>query len=103
MSEYSLPLGLRNEVEEHLSELLKAGIIKEEKTEFYSPAFIIRKENGKIRLVVDYRYLNSLTIKTHQYLPKISDILTSYKDSSIFSLIDLNQGHYQIRMHPRDI
>ncbi|KAG0442789.1 Retrovirus-related Pol polyprotein from transposon [Dictyocoela muelleri] len=103
INEYPVPLGIRKEVEDHLNELIKTKIITETNTEYIFPAFIIRKKNGKIRLVVDYRYLNSLTQKTHQYLPKISEILACLKGSKIFSQIDLNQGYYQIKMHPDDI
>ncbi|KAG0420320.1 Retrovirus-related Pol polyprotein from transposon 17.6 [Dictyocoela roeselum] len=103
MNEYPVPLGIRKDVEDHLNELINAKIITETNTEYISPAFIIKKKNGKLRLVVDYRYLNSITQKTHQYLPKISEIIVSLKDAKIFSPIDLNQGYYQIRMYPNDI
>ncbi|KAG0440502.1 Retrovirus-related Pol polyprotein from transposon 17.6 [Dictyocoela muelleri] len=103
MNEYLVPLGIRKDVEEHLEELINTKIISETSTEYISPAFIIKKKNGKLRLFVDYRYLNSITQKTHQYLPKISEILASLKDANIFSQIDLNQGYYQIRMYPDDI
>ncbi|KAG0437017.1 Retrovirus-related Pol polyprotein from transposon opus [Dictyocoela muelleri] len=103
LNEYPVPLGIREEVEEHINDLINAGVIKEAETDFISPAFIIRKKNGKLRLVVDYRYLNSLTRKNHQYIPKISEILASLKNSKVFSQLSLNQGYYQIRMHPDDI
>ncbi|KAG0426338.1 Retrovirus-related Pol polyprotein from transposon 17.6, partial [Dictyocoela muelleri] len=61
------------------------------------------KKNGKIRLVVDYRYLNSISKKTHQFTPKIKKILATLHGSKIFSKIDLNLGYYQIKMKPEDI
>ncbi|KAG0441246.1 Retrovirus-related Pol polyprotein from transposon opus [Dictyocoela muelleri] len=103
MKEYPVPLGIRDEVKNHLDELITNKIITETNTEFISPAFIIRKKNGKIRLVVDYRYLNSITKKTNQFVPKISEILSCLKCAKYFSQIDLNQGYCQIHVNKDDI
>ncbi|KAG0430976.1 Pro-Pol polyprotein, partial [Dictyocoela muelleri] len=59
--EYRVPVGLQPDVKEHIKELESLGIIKEQESDMISPAFIIKKKNGKLRLVVDYRYLNSIT------------------------------------------
>ncbi|KAG0434279.1 Retrovirus-related Pol polyprotein from transposon 17.6 [Dictyocoela muelleri] len=91
--EYTVPLALQNEVKDHLNSLINDGVIKESYSRYISPAFVIRKKNGKIRLVVDYRYLNSITRKTHQYTPKMFEILAKLRGSIIFSSIDLNQGY----------
>ncbi|KAG0428790.1 Retrovirus-related Pol polyprotein from transposon 17.6, partial [Dictyocoela muelleri] len=101
--EYPVPLKLRENVEAHLNKLISDGIIEEKFSSCISPAFVIIKKNGKIRLVVDYRYLNSITKKTHQFTPKINEILATLHGSKIFSKIDLNQGYYQIKMKPEDI
>ncbi|KAG0437702.1 Retrovirus-related Pol polyprotein from transposon opus [Dictyocoela muelleri] len=103
LPQYPVPMGIRNDVKQHISELIQAGIISESTINYISPAFVIRKKNGKIRLVVDYRYLISITKKTHQYIPKISEILLSLKGAKYFSQIDLNQGYYQIHMNKSDI
>ncbi|KAG0426849.1 Retrovirus-related Pol polyprotein from transposon opus [Dictyocoela muelleri] len=100
---YLVPLKLRENVEAHLNKLISDGIIEEQFSSCISPAFVIIKKNGKIRLVVDYRYLNSITNKTHQFTPKINEILATLHGSKIFSKIDLNQGYYQINMKPEDI
>ncbi|KAG0438556.1 Retrovirus-related Pol polyprotein from transposon opus [Dictyocoela muelleri] len=64
--EYPVPLNLRENIEAHLNKLISDGIIEEQFFSCISLAFVIIKKNGKIRLVVDYRYLNSITKKTHQ-------------------------------------
>ncbi|KAG0439378.1 Transposon Tf2-9 polyprotein [Dictyocoela muelleri] len=101
--EYYIPLNIRRQVSEHLKELIKDGIIEESYSQCISPAFIILKINGKVRLVVDYRYLNSITKKTHQFTPRISDILSTLNGSKVFSKIDLNQGYYQIKVKDEDV
>ncbi|KAG0420636.1 Transposon Tf2-11 polyprotein [Dictyocoela roeselum] len=63
LPEYPVPLGIRDDVTSHINELIKLGIIRESQSNFVSPAFVIKKKNGKLRLVVDYRYLNSITKK----------------------------------------
>ncbi|KAG0429248.1 Pro-Pol polyprotein [Dictyocoela muelleri] len=62
---YSVPLYLRDEVKEHLNKLIKDDIIEISDTTYISPAFFIKKANGKLRLIVDYRNLNAITKKNH--------------------------------------
>ncbi|KAG0420357.1 Transposon Ty3-G Gag-Pol polyprotein [Dictyocoela roeselum] len=101
--EYSVPLKFKGEMETHLKELQTAKIIKESEADIVSPAFMIRKKNGKIRLVVDYRELNKHTKPIEVTFPKIFDILYLLKDSKVFTTIDLNQGYYQIPVRKQDI
>ncbi|KAG0420173.1 Retrovirus-related Pol polyprotein from transposon 17.6 [Dictyocoela roeselum] len=101
--EYGVPLNLRKQVTEHLQSLIDDGIIEECYPTCISPAFVILKKNGKVRMVVDYRYLNSITKKTHQFTPRINDILSTLRGSKVFSKIDLNQGYYQIKVKKEDI
>ncbi|KAG0436063.1 Retrovirus-related Pol polyprotein from transposon 17.6 [Dictyocoela muelleri] len=101
--EYSVPLGLEKDVKSHLEELLSNKIIEEVDSPILSPAFAIKKKNGKIRLVVDYRYLNSITKKAHQITPNMFELISKLNGSKIFSLIDLKQGYYQINIAPDDI
>lgn len=98
-----MPIALQKEVEEHLEDLKKNNIIKEMDSQTISPEFAIRKKNGKLRLVVDYRYLNSITRKTHQVTPNIYEILAKLKGAKFFTSIDRNQGYYQIPMANKDI
>ncbi|KAG0429158.1 Retrovirus-related Pol polyprotein from transposon, partial [Dictyocoela muelleri] len=79
------------------------GIIEEGYSDCISPAFVLIKKNGKIRSVVDYRYLNSITKKTHHFIPQIYEMLATLKGFQIFSKIDLNQGYYQIKIHKNDV
>ncbi|KAG0425722.1 Transposon Tf2-11 polyprotein [Dictyocoela muelleri] len=89
--EYNVPIGLQEDVRTHLNELLKNKIITETDALILSPAFVIKKKNGKIRLVVDFRDLNSITKKIHQLTPNMLELLSKLKGSSVFSSIDLKQ------------
>ncbi|KAG0442543.1 Retrovirus-related Pol polyprotein from transposon [Dictyocoela muelleri] len=101
--EYGVPIALQPNVIKHMEELEKDGDIREIDTPYVSPAFFIRKSNGKLRLIVDYRNLNKVTVKAHNYRPKIMDILNKLKGCKYFSKIDLNQGFYQINIKDEDI
>ncbi|KAG0420372.1 Retrovirus-related Pol polyprotein from transposon 17.6 [Dictyocoela roeselum] len=100
--EYPVPQSMHEAVKAHLNDLISHKIIKESDTEYISPAFVIKKSNGKLRLVVDYRHLNSITRKSHQYTPNMYE-LGRLKGSRIYSTIDLNQGYYQIPIAKDDI
>lgn len=60
-------------VKQHLRELLDGGVIRESESPFASPLILVRKTNGKIRLYVEYRKLNALTIKDAYTLPNIEE------------------------------
>ncbi|KAG0441617.1 Retrovirus-related Pol polyprotein from transposon 17.6 [Dictyocoela muelleri] len=94
--EYPIPVGIKSEVNEHLEQLKMQNIIEERNSKYISPAFVIKKKNGKLRLVVDYRNLNTITKRIHQITQNIYEIMANLKGSEIFSVIDLNQGYYQI-------
>ncbi|KAG0420263.1 Transposon Tf2-9 polyprotein, partial [Dictyocoela roeselum] len=100
---YAIPLKIKDEVKEHISELLNNDIIEEAETNFISPAFFVKKANGKLRLIIDYRNLNKVTVKAHNLRPKITDILSSLNGKKVFTKLDLNQGFYQIRIKKEDI
>ncbi|KAG0436560.1 Retrovirus-related Pol polyprotein from transposon 17.6 [Dictyocoela muelleri] len=100
---YNVPIGMQKEVEDHINELINNGVIIERDSEIISPAFIIKKKNGKIRLVVDYRKLNEITKKTHRITPPINEVLAKLLGSAIYSFIDLNQGYYQIKVAEEDV
>lgn len=60
---YSIPMQIIDEVEAEINNVLEDGIIRKSHSKFLSPAFIARKANGKIRLLIDFRKLNERTIR----------------------------------------
>ncbi|XP_073318838.1 retrovirus-related Pol polyprotein from transposon 412 [Pagrus major] len=90
------------DVRHHIQELLAAGIIKESHSPYASPIVIVRKKNGKVRMCIDYRLLNSRTIPDQYTMPRIDDVLDCLTRSKWFSVLDLRSGYYQVEMSEED-
>ena len=56
------------------------------------------KKDGKLRLCVDYRALNKVTVKNSYPLPRIDDLFDRLAGAKYFSRIDLRSGYHQIRI-----
>ena len=63
----------------------------------------VKKKDGTIRLCVDYRQLNKMTVKIKYPLPIINDLFDQLKGASIFLKIDLRFGHHQLRIKDVDV
>ena len=88
---------------EQLDELTASGYIRPSHSPFGAPVLFVKKKDGGLRLCVDYRALNKLTIKNRYPLPRIEDLLDQLHGAKIFSKIDLRSGYHQIRIHDNDI
>ena len=90
------------EVREHISELLRKGVICESSSAYASPVVLVRKADGSLRLCVDYRRLNSKTKRDAFPLPRIDESLDALGGAQIFSTIDLVSGYHQVAVHEKD-
>ena len=89
-------------LDEYLEENLAKGYIKPSKSPAASPVFYIKKKDGSLRLVVDYRRLNAITIKNRYPLPLSADLLDKLSSANIFSKLDLRWGYNNIRIKDGD-
>ena len=87
-----------DEVKKQLTDLLSKGFIRPSGSPFGAPILFVRKKDGSLRLCVDYRMLNKLTIKNRYPLPRIPELMDRLKGASVFSKIDLRSGYHQIRV-----
>ena len=92
------PLGFENEEERHLKKMLDAGVIQPSNSDWASAPVLVRKKDGSVRYCVDFRRLNSLTVKDAFPLPLIEDCLDSLAGTQYFSTLDMASGYYQIEM-----
>ena len=84
------------EVKSHLQGLLDAKIIAPSASDFSSPIVIVRKKNGKIRMCVDYRKINSRILKDNYCIPKIEDLFSTLSGAQYFTSMDLSKAYYQL-------
>lgn len=82
----------------HLQGLLDANIITPSNSSFSSPIVLCRKKNFDLRLVCDYRLLNSRTIKDAYAVPKIEDLIMTLSGSKYFCSLDLCKAFYHVPM-----
>ena len=68
-----------------------------------APVLLVMKKDGTMRLCVDYRQLNKVTIKNKYHLPRIDDLMDHLVGTCVFSKIDLKLGYHQIRVKSEDI
>ena len=99
----AIPHQLQKEVRKCLDTWLKQGIIRPSRSPYASQVVIVRKKTGEIRLCIDYRKLNSITIRDAFPLPRIEEALRAVQEAKWFCSIDLAQGYLQVVMDEKDI
>ena len=90
------PAPITNEIERQCNELCVSDIIEPSLSPYSSPIVPVRKKDGSIRLCIDYRKLNSVTIPDKFPVPNLIDSLFSLHGTQFFTSLDLHKGYYQI-------
>jgi hypothetical protein len=91
------------ELKKQLAELLDKGFIRPSASPWGAPVLFVKKKDGSLRLCIDYRQLNQVTIKNKYPLPRIDDLFDQLQGAAVFSKIDLRSGYYQLRVRPEDV
>ncbi|CAI2345915.1 unnamed protein product [Caenorhabditis sp. 36 PRJEB53466] len=95
---YRVPTKFQAELEQHINGLLRSGRITESNTPWTSPLVLVKKKNGSMRVCLDFRRLNEVTIPDNFPLPRIEAILEKVGGSSYFSSLDMANGYLQLRL-----
>ena len=91
------------ELKEQLQELLDQGFIQPSVSPWGAPVLFVKKKDGTLRLCIDYRGLNQITVKNKYPLPLIKELFEQLQGASFFSKLDLRQGYYQLKVKKEDI
>jgi hypothetical protein len=91
------------ELKIQLQDLLEKGFIQPSSSPWGCPAIFVKKKDQTLRMCVDYRPLNEVTIKNKYPLPRIDILFDQLTGARVFSKIDLRSGYHQICIRPEDI
>ena len=91
------------ELKTQLQELVDKGFIRPSMSPWGAPVLFVKKKDGTMRLCIDYRKLNQVTMKNKYPLPRIDDLFDQLRGASVFSKIDLRSGYHQLRIRDSDV
>ncbi len=99
---YPLNRNEQAELDKFLDENLSSGRIRPSKSPMASPFFFVKKKDGKLRPVQDYRKLNEMTIKNRYPLPLISELMDKLRGAKYFTKCDVRWGYNNVRIKSGD-
>ena len=86
-----------------IEKLWKQGSIRPSTSPWASPIVLVRKKDGQVRTCVDYRRLNSVTVKDAFPIPRVQDCLDTVAGAVLFSTMDITAAYNQIPVRQEDI
>ena len=99
---YGLSHEERAQLDEFLKENLRTGRIRMSSSPMASPFFFVKKKDGRLCPVQDYRQLNDITKKNHYPPPLISDLINTLQDAKYFTKLDVRWGYNNVHIKEGD-
>ncbi|KAJ9518063.1 hypothetical protein QJQ45_009997 [Haematococcus lacustris] len=100
---YRLSKPEQEELKRQIQDYLSKGMIEPSSSPYAAPILFVQKKSGELRMCIDYRQLNKLTLRDQYPLPRIDDLFDRLSGCSVFSSLDLQAGYHQIRITPEDV
>jgi hypothetical protein len=91
------------ELKVQLNELLDKGYVRLSSSPWGCSALFVKKKDQSLRLCIDYRPLNAVTIKNKYLLPRIDILFDQLAGARVFSKVDLRSSYHQIKICPEDV
>ena len=85
-----------------VQDALGKGLIEPSCSPYGAPLLFVSKKDGSLRMCIDYRALNKITVRDRYPLPRIDDLLDRLHGCKIFLSLDLQAGYHQIRINDED-
>ena len=98
-----MPLALQGKVDEVVDKLLQQNIIRPSHSPWNAPLVVVKKKDGDVRMCVDYRKLNAVTLRPIFPIPDATQLFDSLEGAKYFSSLDLSQGYHQVPVAEADI
>ena len=95
---HRIPPPQLDEVHAHLKMMLDARVIRPSNSPWCNAVVLVRKKDGSLHFCIDFRRLNSLTVKDSHPLPRICETLESLAGAAHYTTIDMNSGFWQVPM-----
>ncbi|QRW15573.1 Retrotransposable element Tf2 protein [Rhizoctonia solani] len=89
-------------LKQHIDEELATGKIRPSTSSAGAPVMFVKKADGSLRLVVDYRKLNNVTHKNVYPLPRQDDLMAKLRNAKLFTKLDLRWGYNNVRIKEGD-
>ncbi|QRV79990.1 Transposon Tf2-1 polyprotein [Ceratobasidium sp. AG-Ba] len=99
---YSVSVREDEELKKNINNQLAVGHICPSKSPMASPVIFVKKKYGKLRMCIDYRKLNDMTIKNAYPLQLVKDLLITLRKAKIFTKLDLRWGYNLVRIKEGD-
>ena len=100
---YRLSYRELDELKKQIEEYLRKGWIRPSTSPYGAPVLFVHKKDNSLRLCVDYRALNDITIKNRYPLPHTDELFDRLYGAQVFTKIDLRSGYHQIRISEEDV
>ena len=100
---YRMAAAELRELKAQLEELLSKGFIRPSISPLGAPVLFVKKKDGSLRLCIDYRQLNRVTIRNQYPLPRIDELFDQLQGSRVYSKIDLRSRYHQLRVQESDV
>ena len=97
-----VPLHVEKWVDNQVEHLEKMGVVRQSNSPWSAPVVVVKKKNGDFRLCVDFRRLNSVTIKPVYRIPDSQSLFNHLSGAKLFSTIDISNAYYQCEMREED-
>ncbi|PIO66570.1 reverse transcriptase [Teladorsagia circumcincta] len=95
-----IPARFQKELDDHINKLLKSGRIVESDTPWLHNTVLVKKKDGSLRVCLDFRPLNDITIPDRYPLPRIEDLLERVAGKRYYTSFDLASGYMQLLLAP---
>ena len=100
---YRITLAELKELKQQLQELLDKKFIRLSYSLWGAPILFVKKKDGSMRMCINYREFNKVTIKNKYPLPRIDELFDQLRGATMFSKIDLRSSYYQLKVCESDI